>query len=386
MGSGQDNAIKYEDMKTKYAGFLYPCIKVEIGGKDLSAAKEGVVIYDLDAELSSGFEASVVRFSVTEILDPKTHKYNADIMKNYLVLGASAAVNVGYGGKMEQIFLGFVSKVRFIHEDESPMHAEVTAMDIKGVMMSNAYARQLTAKVYSEAVREIFSGPRYQKIQSAGIFNAQLNIEDTPDKKNSEGNKETADTIEMVDESDYEFVVKAAKKFNYEFFIKNGDVIFRKNDSEKKVRLVLGAGKGIRNFDVSYDIVGLVEQVEARGMNDGDGKLITATEKLTNKLWVGNTVKSLLADSKKVFFDPTIRDKDEASYRAKSVMHNISNRFGYMECECDGIPELLPGCLIRTEGLGAQVDNIFYITGVRHSISDTSGYKTILTGTAASIS
>ncbi len=386
MQSGKDSTIKYEDMKAKYGGFLYPAFKIVIGDKDLSAVKSGVVVYDLEAELSAGFEASVVSFRVTEILDAKDSKYSADIMKKYLVLGASAVISVGYASKLEQIFMGFISKVRFIHDEDCPMQAEVMAMDVKGIMMSNAYSRQLTAKTYSDAVKEIFAGNRYQKIQSAGIFNSQLSISDTPDKnKNQSSEQESADTIEMVDESDYEFVVKAAKKFNFEFFISNGNVIFRKNDSEKKVRITLGAGKGIRTFDITYDITGLVEQVEARGMNDGEGKLISATEKLNNKLWSGNTVKAVLEGSKKVYFDPTIRDKEEAELRAASIMHNMSNRFGYLECVCDGIPEILPGCLIKLEGLGAQADNTFYITEVSHMISDIRGYRTKIIGKAASL-
>ena len=38
----------------------------------------------------------------------------------------------------------------------------------------------------------------------------------------------TDKTVEMVAESDYEFVVKAAKKYNYEFFVSGGNVYFRK--------------------------------------------------------------------------------------------------------------------------------------------------------------
>ena len=381
----KNNTLKYEDMKTKYGDFLYPCFRILIGGKDLSTVKNGVVIYRLEADLSAGFEASAVTFYVTEILEADTHKYNEDIMKKYLVLGASAVISTGYAGVTEQIFMGFVSRVRFIHEDSRPMQAEVTAMDVKGIMMSNAYSRQLTAKSYSEAVKEIFTGQRYQKIQSAGVFNSELSVSDTPDKKNDQEKQESADTIEMVDESDYEFVVKAAKKFNFEFFIQNGNVMFRKNDTEKKVKIVLGAGKGIRSFDITYDITGLVEEVEARGMNDGEGKLIKAAEKANNKLWSGNTVKSLLENSKKIYFDPTIRDKDEAQQRAKSLMYTMSNRYGRLECECSGIPEILPGCLIKIDGLGAEADNVFYITGVKHTISDTEGYIMYLTGRAASL-
>ena len=383
--SAQDT-FEYSKLKNDYNGFQYPVLQILINGKDLADAKDGLVIYDLQVELSSGFEASAASFFVTEVLEEESQLYNKNVFKNYLVLGASAQVLLGYTDKLTEVFRGFVSRIRFIHDDDRPMQVEVTLMDVKGIMMSNSCAKQLTSKSYSDAVKEIFTDQRYQGIGSAGVFNSKLEVEDTPDKSSSGNDEDSADTIEMVDESDYEFVVKAAKKFNYEFFIRDGSVIFRKAKSGSKVRIELGIGKGLRSFDIAYDITGLVVEVEARGMDDTQGKLINATDKKTNKYWHGSNAKSLLNGSKKVYFDPTIHDKSEAKYRAESLMNEISNRFGRLECECDGIPELLPGYEVKLVNLGDKAENTFYITSVRHLMSDTEGYKTFLSGEAASVS
>ena len=73
---------------------------------------------------------------------------------------------------------------------------------------------------------EILGRTAYEKLRTTGAVTS-VNVTDTPDKKSGPtggnglggGSKASAETIEMVEESDYEFIVKAAKKFNYEFFV-----------------------------------------------------------------------------------------------------------------------------------------------------------------------
>ena len=95
-------------------------------------------------------------------------------------------------------------------------------MDVKGVMMAGSYSTQLRAKNYSDAVKEILEKTAYEKLGMQGMqVIKEIKIDNTPDKQRALLNptQGTSDkTIEMVAESDYEFVVKAAKKHNFEFF------------------------------------------------------------------------------------------------------------------------------------------------------------------------
>ena len=63
----------------------------------------------------------------------------------------------------------------------------------------------------------------------------------------------------------------------------------------------------------------------------------------------------------------------------------IAYRFGSLECEAVGLPELKPGHFVEIAGLGGGCDNRFYITNARHVLTDEEGYKTFLTGKAASL-
>jgi phage protein D len=251
--------------------------------------------------------------------------------------------------------------------------------------MSNSYARQMTASNYGDAITEIFRKQIYQKMNAEGIYRS-LNVTDTPDKSDSSDDKETAYSIEMVSESDYEFIVKAAKRFNYEFFIDTGNIYFRKAKQTKEECLMeLGMEKGIVDYDITYDMTGLVKTVEVRGMDTAKAQMVSATKNVSNKISTGNKAKSLISQSSKVVIDANAISKSQAQCRADSLMEEISYRFGSLECTCVGIPELKPGHFIRLTNFESPCDNTFYITHAKHIMTDDGGYYTRLTAQAAAL-
>ncbi|MCI8478894.1 MAG: hypothetical protein HFE97_11295 [Oscillospiraceae bacterium] len=190
----------------------------------------------------------------------------------------------------------------------------------------------------------------------------------------------SAYTIELVAESDYEFVVKAAKKFNFEFFVDRGTVYFRKAKSNRQVLMELGSGTGILTFNVEYSITGIVGSIEARAMDAGEGRIISAKDTFSNNLSTGTTAGGLVSKGKKVLIDPTISSQAQADARVASLIERMSYRLGTLEADCVGIPDLAPGRFIRLSGLGAPVDNTFYLTSVVHEYQDETGFRTHITG------
>ena len=300
------------------------------------------------------------------------------------MLGASFVLGLGYLGKLETVFVGFISRVSFGFDPSDLPYIEVTGMDVKGIMMASRYATQLTAKSYGEAVSEILKRTSYEKLRSANAITG-LSISDTPDKQVGGGNKASAETIEMVEESDYEFIVKAAKKFNYEFFVDRGVVHFRKAKSDASILMELGVGSGLVQFEIGYDITGLVGTVEVRAMNPGTGKVISSKKKLSNNLSTGSRAKGLVSGSSKVYIDPTVTTQEQADARAAYLAEEVSYRLGSLECTCPGIPDLAPGRFIKIAGLGVPVDNTFYVTSVVHDFRQDSGYQTRLIAKAAEV-
>lgn len=377
-------AYTYDSLKSKYKEFLLPMVNISVGGKEIGSSKTGLLISGIEVELSSGYEASAATFHIYNCMDAGTGEFIFDDLKQYISLGSAVGIEFGYGGVMTEVFKGLIVQVQFICEEEDIPNIEVFAMDAKGMMMSNSYARQMKADCYSDAVKEIFSKAAYQKLQSEGIITS-LDIQDTPDKKSEKKQKAVSETIEMVSESDYEFTVKAAKRFHYEFFVENGKVCFRKAKQVSGCLMELGLLAGILSYQVSYDIRGLVQKIEARGMDSGKGELISASQKFGGKISMGNKAKALLSKTEKVYIDSTITSKEQAASRVESLMDKMSYQFGSLECECIGLPELKPGQFVDITGFGGPVDNRFYITSVRHILNEEGGYKTKLSGKAAAI-
>lgn len=378
-------AFQYEKLKSKYGDFTYPMMSLSIGGKSFSENKKSLVVSDLSLDLSVGMEASVAVFSLYNVYNEEEGEYTFSDFKSYVLLGSSVSISLGYADQLTEVFQGFVSQVLFTDQYGQMHHVEVTASDVKGLMMSNACARQMASSNYGDAVKEIFQKQIYQQMSSNGIYQ-KVQVSQTPDKDSQSGQEETAYTVEMVSESDYEFVVKAARRFNFEFFVENGVVTFRKAKETKEDCLMeLGSGEGIRSYSISYDITGIVKKVEVRGMDTARGTMVSAKKSVSNKISTGNRAKSLINQTERVVIDANAITKEQAQCRADSMMEEISYRFGLLECECIGMPELMPGHFIRTKGMGGPCDNLFYITNVKHTLDDEKGYRSFITAKAAAL-
>jgi hypothetical protein len=371
-------------LKKKYGGFYYPRSAVEFGGSPFQDESGRMVINEISVELTSGYEASVASFRIYGVYNSKTGKFEYDALKKQVLLGNTLTVKLGYLDELETVFTGFVAGVNFIYSEGEQPYVEVTGMDVKGVMMSGSYAEQLAASSYGEAVREILRKTAYERLQSNAAI-TKIAVSDTPDKKPGGDKSASAYTIEMSSESDYEFVVKAARKFNYEFFTDRGAVYFRKAKSNAEILLTVGIAEGLLDFDIGYSITGVAETVEALSVDAGTGKLILAKKKFTNNLSLGSQAKKLIAKSRHVYIDPTIVSKEHAEARAASLLETMSYRLGAVNGSCVGLPELRPGRFIKVLGLGAPVDNKFYLTSVTHTLASEVGYRTKLAGCADAV-
>lgn len=380
---------EFSALKDKYVYFQHPVAVIQIDGTALSDAKKGYPVSDIQVDLTSGFEASIVEFSVYDVYDESAGAFVFPDGKVKLQLGSKVDVYLGYSGEALRVFTGVVTRMNYLFEKQDMPCVRLTAMDVKGVMMAGSYSTQLKAKYYSDAVKEILEKTAYEKLGSQGSqVISSIQIDDTPDKQRALTNPSqgTSDkTIEMVAESDYEFVVKAAKKNNFEFFTECGTVLFRKAKSDTSVLMEIGPATGMHSFDVSYDLTGLVEKVIIRGMDVSKAKLIAANKKFSNKISDGNKAKPLLKNSQKVYIDSTISSKEEAEDRADSLMETMSYRYGTLECELVGIPELLPGHFIQLSGLGDELKNKFYVQRIRHVLNKDGQFDTRVTAIAASM-
>ena len=376
----------FESLEKKYSLFQHPVVVALVNDKNISG-KNGFTVSDLVIDLTSGFEASTAELSLYGVYDIDKGQFQFDKVKKYILLGSRLDLYLGYGDQARQVFTGAITRVNFLYEKSGAPCIRLTAMDVKGVMMSGCYSKQLKADNFADAVTEILNRTAYEKLKSTQIIKG-VYVTETPDKlrKAMSGGVMTvsSQSVEMVAESDYEFVVKAAKKNNYEFFTECGNVYFRKAKADQSVLISIGPDTGLRSFDISYDVTGLTEKVTVRSMDVAKGQVISAQKKFSAKISQGSAAMAMLKGSEKVYIDPSVTSKEEAEERAASLMEQISYRYGSLRCEMIGIPELLPGHFVEVSGLGTGVDNTFYLSRVRHIMTEDGDYTVQLEGQAAS--
>lgn len=371
----------YEGLKSRYSGFVSPAIRVCVEGEDFSDAPETMIIPEAEISLSSGFEASQAVFSIYGCIDRAGQKYLFDEMKSYILLGSGISISLGYVSADTEVFRGFISYVRFVGEADEQPHIEVTALDVKGAMMAGRSEKQLKASSYGAAVKELFKMQTYQWVREKGMMD-RLSVSDTPDAKN--GKKSGIGLIEMTGESDYEFVVRAAREYGYEFFSDVGTVYFRKARDGAQELIGVEPGKGLISYDIGYDIGGIVKEVEVRGTDKKTGELISGIKKCGGTFSHGNRAGAVTEYKKAVYTDAAVETQEDARVKAEAAMDVQTWKYGRMQCECIGLPELKAGVYVEIAGMGTGPDNRFYITKAEHVLSGENGYRTKLTGYTAS--
>lgn len=377
--------LDFETLKTKYGDFEVPTAVVKVNDKPLPSDKLPFHISDIDVDLTCGFEASIASFSIYNVYSTERAMFRTEEVKKYIYLGSKLEVFVGYGQTAKSVFVGVIVKVSYQFEETGVPCIRVTAMDAKGIMMSGNYSRQLKATKFTDAVKEIFSQPVYSKLQSKGIIKqVDVSLGNVTAAAADTANA-SAETIEMVAESDYEFLVKLAKKNNYEFFCDCGIVYFRKAKEVRMPLFTLTPSMGILNFDIEYDITGLSETIYARSTDVDKGKLIEAKSKYTNTISLGNKASPIIKGTERVYIDPTISSKEDAEARVDSLMEDMAFRYGSLTCEMVGLPEMKPGYFLDLQCLGPGASNVFYIMNVRHRLTEGGIFTTEILGKTNSI-
>lgn len=205
--------MDFESLQTKYDGFQTPTAVIKINDRMVTDEKLPFQISDIEVDLTCGYEASIASFHIYNVYSTVKGQFETEEIQKYIYLGSKVEIYLGYGATAKLVFVGVIAKVAYqMLEYEVPC-IQVTSMDAKSIMMAGNYSRQLKATQFTEAAKEILMKTAYARLQSKGIIrNIQVS---QPVLKPSVDGASADQTIEMVAESDYEFLVKLAKKNNY---------------------------------------------------------------------------------------------------------------------------------------------------------------------------
>ena len=377
------------ELSQKYEGYYYPLSQVLLGGQNPEEDKKiKVEIADIDVELTSEYKAGIASFNIYGLYEKETQSFDVKGAKKYILLGLDVQIYLGHGMEMTEVFRGFIARVDFqMGKNSFEPVVHITAMDVKGIMMANNSAKRLEANYYSDAIKEIFNQAPYQDLKNRSVV-TDISVTDTPDKPQGgagAGGNAPDIRIEMASESDYDFVIKAAKHFNYEFFSIGGEILFRKSKSNTEVMVEIEPSVAILDYDIGYDITGVVGEVVVRGLDVGKGSKIEVKKKNSNKLSLGGKAKPIISGQKYTVLDTAIETQQDADQRATYMLEDISYRLGSLNMTFYGMPEFVPGRFVKLKNFGDGLSNSFYITDVNHKYDKGGIYTTTIHGKASSI-
>lgn len=341
-------------LKKKYLDFHAPSISISVDGKDLNE-KLSAGIDRATIELTTEYQSSGCIFYVEGAYEEKETSFQKKLSDKVIQLGSKVEIKVGYV-KSEIVFKGYISAIKYcFNADEGSPYIRVECMDVKGLLMKNQQLKIMKEDTIKQAVSKILSQQPYSSLISS------KDIEDSKFKKL---------VITAKSESDYEFIVREAKRTGYEFFAINNKVYFRDEPRMGTPIMEVSPDKGILSAEISLDSMALVDKVTVRSVDPVKNTAIEGTANMSGKFGQTSDVKKIVKMTNKIYYEPAVLTLDDAKKRASIIIEQHAKRFGTIQCTCVGLPEIVPGRFINVDGLLPVGDKKYYISNVKHEISD----------------
>jgi uncharacterized protein len=343
----------FEKLSSKYSAFKVPTYKISIDSKDLLS--EGtLVLKELAIDLTCENEASGCVFEILGAFDPIKRTFTPAITEKYFQLGKKISIDIGYI-KTVNVFKGYISAVVFRVGNDIPS-IRVECTDVKGIMMNCRTTGQRTETALGDVVSNILKNQTYKNFYDG----LKLDSVETPERK-----------IEIAGESDFDFLVRLAGRINYEFFVCQGKVYFRKPMPLKTPLLELEWGYNLLSFERRASLEGQVLELEVRSSDADKGKMISGIAKSDIQMSKGASAKKALQKLKKVVIDSSVGSEQEAGSRAEELLKKLNGSYATANIECIGLPEIVPGRFVKVKKLGDGLDGNYYIVRVNHSIGES---------------
>lgn len=352
------------DLKEKYAEFSSPCYAVKINDKEIDQqyCKGGLTI-----ELSAKYEASGCSFTISNafLKDSDTKLKIADDLKKLIKLGNKVEAYAGYRtGGVVSVFTGYIDSIDLDYDKDDGILYIIECLDAKGIMMNSFRSEtKVSMKKYSEAVENIVK--KYSSLVKINSMNL--------DKSDGE----LTTLIEQHNESDYDFIVRLAKKIDYCFFIEKGSLLFKPFSKLSK--------ENFFQFDINYymlefkmtsSLKNQVSSVTVRANNEKDPTSpfeakANSPKSLANGSNINKKAASIITnDVSQTVIDLTTDSMERAKKLAQARLNLLSYHLYSGSVKTMGIPELLPGYIAEVIGFGDAFDKKYFISKVIHKIKD----------------
>ncbi len=345
----------FDELEKKYRNFIAPAFKLLIHNKD--AVREGMAITELTVETTADQESDTVSFTIGNAYNPVTRDFQW--LDNLLVLGKTLEVHMGYTDRLAPVFFGYITAVNVKFPQGGTPQLTVTGMDLSFKMMRGRNANSWANKKISDVVREI--GQQYGA--NSFVIDATSKVLPSFPKK---------------PENDFQFLQELAQTLNYDFFVVGKTLYFRKKNKSKTPLMTLSWGKHLISFNVEQNIADQVTKVIVRSWDPKTQKVIESSSTSVNKIGSNSKTGADLLKTLGTFEEyiyVNAEDTQDAKTKAEAVMNERAMKLVTGSGSCIGLPEIRAGRYIKLDGLGAKLNQPYYVIGATHTIDD-SGYIT----------
>ena len=346
---------EYRDLVRKYANFLTPAAQIVVDGADVThSEKDGLAVESVRVSMALD-AANTCQISLACPYDGENSSFGKKQLDR-MGLGRTLSVKLGYGSAMTEVFKGYIHELGVEYSGTPRMN--VTAMDLRKLMMENKRSRRFSVKDEADAVRTVLEP--YRK------FYDHLTVESgTPASK--------AYAITQDRESDYEFVMRLAKESGKEFFVLGSNVYFISRLRYPQSVITLSTqGGGIQSFSTKATYIN--KKFQAIGRPEGSGKELYASGSYRSSL----IKKVPVAPLATVLSSPRLSTQQELTDFVSQAVQKEGQKSLTGSLSCVGLPELAPGHFLTCAGLGDPFDGQYYIEAADHSLA-SDGFRTELT-------
>ncbi|UUZ94993.1 hypothetical protein LJK87_11075 [Paenibacillus sp. P25] len=344
----------FDELESKYRNFYAPAYEIYIDGSNM--VTESMAIPSITVTTSVEPKANYVNFTVKNAYDPVKRDFNW--LTQYFVLGKTLEVKMGYTDKLRTVFYGIITSVTADYPGQGHPTLKILGMDKSTLMMKGSKAGYWIDKKYSDVAKEI--GQKY--VPDVVVDDTQTVIK----------------TIDQKGMSDFKFLEYLALVCNYDFFLVDKSMYFRKPLTATSSVLTLSYGKNLRSFSPDMNIADQVTKVTVRGWDDKQQKPIVSSASEITKLGSGSKTGKDLLKTQGDFEENIYTNVDsveEAKAKAEAIMNKRAMKLVSGDGECIGLPEICAGRYIKLDGLGQVFNQSYYIVSSTHRI-DSSGYTT----------
>lgn len=276
--------------------------------------------------------------------------------------GGGVEIKIGYSNDLHTMVVGEITALEPVFSQDG-----IATLTIRGQSRYHRLRRERKRRPFLDM----------SDSQIAAQIAIEMNL--TPDIDYTD---EIYSYVYQNNQSNIHFLKHRAARINYEVWVTDRTLHFKKSGSGQRKLYVLEWGKTLRSFSPRLNALNQLSKVIVKGYNLQEEELIGIAKNGDEITKMGGTRTGAQAvedaygsEAEFAIVDRPVRSQHEAEEMAKAKYNKTTMDYITGSGTCIGTPEVRTGRVIELKGIGRRFSGLYYITSSKHTINDT-GYLT----------